>query len=83
MGTTREKTLLDLKPMIAEYAVALYQDEKTNLTMQEAIDKAIKHFEGVKIDKEQIDDIKNNTDICNTFCCYEDCEKCVEKIRRG
>lgn len=44
----KEKTILDLKPEIAEYAVALYQDENTKLTMQEAIDKAIKHFEGTK-----------------------------------
>jgi hypothetical protein len=44
----KQPTLLELKPIIAEYAVELCLDEKTNLTMQEAIDKAIKKFEGEK-----------------------------------
>jgi hypothetical protein len=44
----KQPTLLELKPIIAEYAVALCQDQKLNLTMQEAIAKAIEHFKGDK-----------------------------------
>lgn len=40
----KQPTLLDLKPIIAEYAVALCQEQ--NLTMKEAIAKAIEHFKG-------------------------------------
>jgi len=31
------------------------------------------------LNKETIDKIKVSTDICDTFCCYENCEQCVEK----
>jgi hypothetical protein len=26
-----------------------------------------------------INHVKKTIDLCNTFCCYEDCEKCVRK----
>lgn len=26
-----------------------------------------------------LEGIKETTDLCNTICCYEDCERCVEK----
>jgi queuine/archaeosine tRNA-ribosyltransferase len=29
--------------------------------------------------EKEIEEIKAQTDLCNTFCCYEDCEKCVQK----
>lgn len=30
--------------------------------------------------EEKIEDIKKSTDLCNTFGCYEDCEKCVSRF---
>jgi hypothetical protein len=39
------QTILDLKPCIAEYAVELYFN---GMEVQEAIQTAIKKFEGVK-----------------------------------
>jgi hypothetical protein len=41
------KTILDLKPEIAEYAVELYFD---GMEVQEAIQTAIKKFEGERED---------------------------------
>jgi len=31
------------------------------------------------LNKEAIDKVKKETNICNTFCCYEECKQCVEK----
>jgi hypothetical protein len=31
------------------------------------------------ITEQKIEKIKKTTDLCNTFCCYENCYKCVEK----
>jgi hypothetical protein len=47
MGTAeKQPTLLELAPIVGEYAVALCQT--TNLSMYEAIEKAIEHFKGEK-----------------------------------
>jgi len=37
----------------------------------------------VSISKYQINKIKSETDICDTFCCYENCEQCVEKYLKS
>ena len=31
------------------------------------------------MDQNLIDKIKKETKLCDTFCCYEDCERCVDK----
>jgi hypothetical protein len=37
------------------------------------LDKEIPPFQTI------IDEVKSKTDLCDTFSCYEDCDKCVEK----
>lgn len=32
-----------------------------------------------KVSDKVIEEIKETTDLCDTICCYEDCERCVEK----
>lgn len=41
------------------------------------------HLENLKLkeyNERCINYIKKTTDLCNTFCCYENCEECVEKF---
>lgn len=33
------------------------------------------------LSKEIIEKVKQETDICNAFCCYENCEQCVIKYK--
>ena len=37
----------------------------------------------MKLNNQLIDKIKSETEICDTFCCYENCKECVEKYLKS
>lgn len=54
---------------------------KTNKYINSLTDKELtKYLEGIGV---KFEDVKIQTDICNTFCCYENCERCIgQHIKR-